>query len=246
MILNLVLMKGKSLRPKFASILTAALISGLLVSIPVAIPAQANTPICQPTSTSAGGDTVLTFQEVCDCEWTVPLGVTAVRVLVVGGGGSGSAGISDRYWPAGGGGGAVVASNSLPVSTGNQITVSVGAGGAATSATSGATGNNGGSSTFGATTASGGSTNSNVVTGNAGRIGGTSGNGNIGGTGTSSGSSCATGSCGSGGGGGGAGGIVTGVTDARNGGLGVNSDISSNTVGYGATWLHSSLPRCDY
>ena len=87
MILNLVRMKGKSLRPKFASILTAALISGLLVSIPVAIPAQANTPICQPTSTSAGGDTVLTFQEVGDCEWTVPLGVTAVRVLVVGGGG---------------------------------------------------------------------------------------------------------------------------------------------------------------
>ena len=34
-ILDLVRMKGKSLRPKLASILTSALISGLLVSIPV-------------------------------------------------------------------------------------------------------------------------------------------------------------------------------------------------------------------
>lgn len=234
-ILDLVRMKGNAARSKIVSLTITTLVSGLLVSIPVANPALANTPICQPTSTSAGGDIVLTFQEVGDCEWTVPLGITAVRVLVVGGGGSGSAGISDKYWPAGGGGGAVVENNSLSVSTGNQITVSVGAGGAATSATSGATGNNGGSSSFGATTASGGSTNSNVATSNAGRIGGTSGNGNIGGTGTSSGSSCTTGSCGTGGGGGagGAGGIVTGVTDARNGGLGVNSDISGSTVGYG-------------
>ena len=49
MILDLVRMKGKSLRPKLASILTSALISGLLVSIPVPAMAAA----CVPTSTTA-------------------------------------------------------------------------------------------------------------------------------------------------------------------------------------------------
>jgi uncharacterized repeat protein (TIGR02543 family) len=235
-ILNLVRMKGKSLRTKLASILTTTLISGLLVSIPVAIPAQANTPICQPTSTSASGDTVLTFQEVGDCEWTVPLGVTAVRVLVVGGGGSGSAGISNFYWPAGGGGGEVRTQSSYALTPTEVISISVGAGGAATAAASGATGNNGGASSFGTVTARGGNTNVNSSASNAGAKGGTSGNANAGGNGTANGvSGCATGNCGSGGGGGagGVGGIVTGVTDARNGGLGVNSDVSGSTVGYG-------------
>jgi uncharacterized repeat protein (TIGR02543 family) len=234
-ILDLVRMKGNAARSKIVSIVITTLISGLLVSIPVAIPAQANTPACVPISTTAGGDTVLTFKDVGNCEWTVPEGVTAVRLLVVGGGGSGSAGINSVYWPAGGGGGAVVANSSVSVTAGNKVTVTVGTGGAATAATSGAVGNNGGSSAFGSTTASGGSTNSNVATSNAGRIGGTSGNGNIGGSGTSSGSSCDSGSCGTGGGGGagGIGGVVTGITDARNGGLGVDSDISGSTVGYG-------------
>jgi len=230
-ILDLVRIKVNAARSKIVSIVIATLISGLLVSIPT--PAFAAE--CISTSTAVGSDTVLTFNDVGTCEWTVPAGVTSVRVLVVGGGGSASAGINNIYWPAGGGGGAVVANSSISVTAGNKVTIAVGAGGSATAATSGATGNNGGSSSFGATTASGGSTNSNVATANAGRIGGTSGNGNIGGTGTSSGSSCATGSCGTGGGGGagGAGGVVTGVTDARNGGAGVNSDISGSTVGYG-------------
>jgi uncharacterized repeat protein (TIGR02543 family) len=230
-ILDLVRMKVDAAQSKIVSIVIATLISGLLVSIPT--PAFAAE--CISTSTAVGSDTVLTFNDVGTCEWTVPAGVTSVRVLVVGGGGSASAGINNIYWPAGGGGGAVVANSSISVTAGNKVTIAVGAGGSATAATSGATGNNGGSSSFGATTASGGSTNSNVATANAGRIGGTSGNGNIGGTGTSSGSSCATGSCGTGGGGGagGAGGVVTGVTDARNGGAGVNSDISGSTVGYG-------------
>jgi uncharacterized repeat protein (TIGR02543 family) len=234
-ILDLVRMKGNAARSKIVSIVITTLISGLLVSIPVAIPAQANTPACVPISTTAGGDTVLTFKDVGNCEWTVPEGVTAVRLLVVGGGGSGSAGINSVYWPAGGGGGAIVANSSVSVTAGNKVTVTVGTGGAATAATSGAVGNNGGSSAFGSTTASGGSTNSNVATSNAGRIGGTSGNGNVGGSGTSSGSSCDSGSCGTGGGGGagGIGGVVTGITDARNGGLGVDSDISGSTVGYG-------------
>jgi uncharacterized repeat protein (TIGR02543 family) len=226
-ILDLVRMKVNAARSKIVSIVIATLISGLLVSIPV----PANAAECDSISTTVGSDTVLTFADVGTCEWTVPAGVTAVRVLVVGGGGSGSAGISNVYWPAGGGGGEVVANSSISVTAGNKVTIAVGAGGAATATTSGAVGNSGGSSAFGSTTASGGLTNSNVATNNVGRIGGTSGNGNIGGTGTSSGSNCTTGSCGSGGGGGAGG--AGGVTDARNGGAGVNSDISGSTVGYG-------------
>jgi hypothetical protein len=204
-------MKVNAARSKIASITSLVLLTSLFVSIPVTAQAAA----CNPTSTTVGGDTVLTFSTVGNCDWTVPAGVTSVRLLVVGGGGSGSAGISSIYWPAGGGGGAVIANSSISVTPGNSVTISVGAGGAATAATSGAVGNNGGSSAFGSTTASGGSTNSNVATNNAGRIGGTSGNGNNGGTGTSSGSSCDSGSCGTGGGGGagGNGGVVTGITD---------------------------------
>ena len=72
MILDLVRMKGKSLRPKLASILTSALISGLLVSIPVPAMAAA----CVPTSTTAtNGETILTFSTVGGCDWVVPSGV---------------------------------------------------------------------------------------------------------------------------------------------------------------------------
>ena len=104
--MNLVWLRKKKIhtRPKFASLLAITLISGLLVSIPApAIAAE-----CATTSTTASnGDTILTFANVGGCDWTVPTGVLNARVLVVGGGGSGSAGISDFYWPAGGGGGEV-------------------------------------------------------------------------------------------------------------------------------------------
>ena len=216
---------------KIALVLSTVLVTSLFVSIPV----PANAAACIPTSTTVGSDTVLTFSDSGNCVWEVPTGVSSARVLVVGGGGSASAGIINVYWPAGGGGGAVVSNSSISVTAGSEVTITVGAGGAATANTSRAAGNDGAFSAFGSTVASGGLTNSNLATNNVGRKGGTSGNGNIGGTGTSSGSSCTSGSCGTGGGGGagGVGGVVTGITDARNGGLGVNSDISGNSVGYG-------------
>ncbi len=215
-ILDLVRMKGNAPWSKIVSIVITTLISGLLVSIP--IPAHA--AACNPTSTTVGSDTVLTFTEVGTCDWNVPTGITSLRVLVVGGGGSGSAGINNVYWPAGGGGGAVVGNPSLAVVSGNQITVSVGAGGLATSATSGALGNNGESSVFGSIVAAGGSTNVNSQTSSAGAKGGVSGTGKIGGMGS--------GAYGAGGGGGAG-------TDGsgNNGGTGTTSTITGSSVEYG-------------
>ena len=176
MILNLVRMKGKSLRPKLASILTTALISGLLVSIPV----PANAAACVPDSTTAGGDRVLTFSTVGNCDWDVPAGVTAVRVLVVGGGSSGGAGQAAVWWPQGGGGGAVVENTNFSI-TSSTIAVSVGVGGAAinTQGAASTSVNNGGQSRFGTITANGGTAPTNTLA-----PGGTSGNGNLGGNST--------------------------------------------------------------
>ena len=221
-------MKANAARLKIVSAVITTLISGFLVSIPV----PANADVCVPTSTTVGSDTVLTFTNVGNCDWTVPSGVLNARVLIVGGGGSASAGISNFYWPAGGGGGEVRTQSSYALTPTEVISISVGAGGAATAAASGATGNNGGASSFGTVTARGGNTNVNSSASNAGAKGGTSGNANAGGNGTANGvSGCATGNCGSGGGGGAGG--VGGVSDARNGGSGVNSSISGTTVGYG-------------
>ena len=83
-------MKVNASRSKIVSIVITTLISGFLVSIPV----PANADVCVPTSTTVGSDTVLTFTNVGNCDWTVPSGVLNARVLIVGGGGSASAGIS--------------------------------------------------------------------------------------------------------------------------------------------------------
>ncbi|MCF8552848.1 MAG: InlB B-repeat-containing protein, partial [Candidatus Planktophila sp.] len=212
-------MKGKSLRPKIASFLTTALISGLLVSIPVPAVAAA----CVPDSTTAGGDRVLTFSTVGNCDWDVPAGVTAVRVLVVGGGSSGGAGQAAVWWPQGGGGGAVVENTNFSI-TSSTIAVSVGVGGAAINMQGAASTsvNNGGQSRFGTITANGGTAPTNTLA-----PGGTSGNGNLGGNSTGQYVS---------GGGGGAGGAGNGTT----GGVGINSNISGATVMYGSGGAGSS------
>jgi uncharacterized repeat protein (TIGR02543 family) len=222
-ILDLVRMKVNAARSKIVSIVIATLISGLLVSIPVAIPAQANTPTCDPTSTIVGGATVLTFAEVGSCDWAVPAGVTSVRVLVVGGGSSGGAGQAAVWWPQGGGGGAVVDNSNFSISS-SSIAVTVGAGGAAinTQGAASTSVNNGGQSRFGTITANGGTAPTNTLA-----PGGTSGNGNLGGNSTGQYVS---------GGGGGAGGAGNGTT----GGVGVNSNISGTTVMYGSGGAGSS------
>jgi large repetitive protein len=218
-ILDLVRMKGNAARSKIVSILITTVISGLLVSIPV----PANAAACIPDSTTAGGDRVLTFSTVGNCDWEVPAGVTSVRVLVVGGGSSGGAGQAAVWWPQGGGGGAVVENTNFSI-TSSTIAVSVGDGGAAinTQGASSTSVNNGGQSRFGAITANGGTAPNNTLA-----PGGTSGNGNLGGNSTGQYVS---------GGGGGAGGAGNGTT----GGVGVNSNISGTTVMYGSGGAGSS------
>ena len=60
-----------------------ALISGLLVSIPV----PANAAACVPTSTTIGVDTILAFSTVGSCDWTPPANISTFELLVVGAGG---------------------------------------------------------------------------------------------------------------------------------------------------------------
>ena len=203
MILNLVRMKGKSLCPKLASILTTALISGLLVSIPV----PANAAACNPTITTAtNGDKILTFTTVGSCDWTVPAGVGTVQIVAVGGGGASGAGVSNQWWGAGGGGGQVT-SQTISVTAGNTIAISVGAGGNA---------GDGGSSTFGVISAAGGKAPINTD-----RRGGVSGSNQAGGlsglTGVAS--------------GGGGGGDTAG--SGMNAGAGITSSITGTAIEYG-------------
>ena len=203
MILDLVRMKGKTLRPKLASILATALISGFLVSIPV----PANAAACNPTITTAtNGDNILSFTSVGTCEWTVPAGIQSVWVVAVGGGGASGQGVTNQWWGAGGGGGQV-ASENISVTAGNTITITVGAGGNA---------GDGGSSTFGVVSAAGGKAPINTDRG-----GGASGSNQAGGlsglTGVAS------------GGGGGAWKVATGM----NGGEGLSSSITGTAIEYG-------------
>ncbi|CAN2228422.1 Listeria/Bacterioides repeat [Candidatus Nanopelagicaceae bacterium] len=229
MILEILRRTYATLRKSLPTSISWVLVLSLFVAIPsqVALSSTANAAECSPTITTASTSKVITFSAVGSCSWTVPSGVTSVDVLVVGGGASGSAGISNIYWPSGGGGGAVETRSALSVTSGNSINVVTGDGGDAPTVV-GALGNNGTASTFGTITANGGSTTNNTKTANAGAKGGTSGNGNLGATGTASGINCSSGSCGTGGGGG-AGGVGSGL----NGGSGVFSDITGTSVGYG-------------
>jgi uncharacterized repeat protein (TIGR02543 family) len=217
-ILDVVCMKINAARSKIVSTVIATLISGLLVSIPVSIPAQANTNVCDPTSTIVDGATVLTFSDSGSCDWTVPAGVTSVRVLVVGGGGAGGGGVSGVYFGAGGGGGEVLDLNSVSVST--SVSVTVGAGGIKSAYSTTYTGanlvlRNGSNSSFGTNTARGGKAATNSTA-----AGGVSGNGNAG-------EGAAGGYWGNGGSGAG------GKANAQFPGVGVFSNISGTSLEYG-------------
>jgi hypothetical protein len=96
------------------------------------------------------GSTVVSFTS--STTWTVPGGVTSVKVLVVGGGGGGGESIGG-----GGGGGGVIYNESYSVTAGNSIIVTVGAGGAGGDGTPGyPPGAKGGNSVFGTLIALGG------------------------------------------------------------------------------------------
>ncbi len=109
-----------------------------------------STDTISPTSlvTRGDGKIVATFTTGSGT-WTIPAGVTAMEVLVVGGGGSGQNwnyqnqwGGAELGWGGGGGGGGFYYIASYTPSAGS-VAVTVGAGGAASN-----TGNPGGSSTF--------------------------------------------------------------------------------------------------
>lgn len=86
--------------------------------------------------------------------FTVPNGVTSIKVFVIGGGGGGGGGAAD--WGGGGGGGCggAVAGNSYTVSSGQQYSVTVGSGGGGGG--NAANGAYGSASQFGSLTAAGG------------------------------------------------------------------------------------------
>lgn len=124
---------------------------------------------CSTNSTIDGADTVVTISDVGTCTWSPPSGVAQVDVLVVGGGGGGGGGSQVLTTPAdtatsggGGGGGSVTLANNVAVS--NNVTITVGEGGAAGSPSPSAThifhgvtgGQQGGQSAFGSLTAPGG------------------------------------------------------------------------------------------
>ena len=74
--------------------------------------------------TTASGRMVFTSSTT----WTVPAGITSINIFCVGGGG-GSGSINNLIGGGGGGGGYTAYKNGVSVTYGNQITITVGAGG---------------------------------------------------------------------------------------------------------------------
>ncbi|MGI9197541.1 MAG: fibronectin type III domain-containing protein [Candidatus Nanopelagicales bacterium] len=194
-------------------------------------------PPCAPRVGSAGTDVVLTFDDTTagGCQWTVPAGLTQVRVLVVAGGGGGAV-----NYRGGGGGGGMLEEAALSVSPGSLVSISVGAGGAGAYYGPAYTGwwhnqhdntvnaTNGGVSSFGSVTALGGGFASGAYSPAINAGSGGSGGGSTGGV-------AGLGTPGQGyagsnvGGGGGAGAAATGTAGAS----GRASDITGVSVLYG-------------
>ena len=118
---------------------------------------------------------VTSFTATGSSTFSVPTGITTLKVLVVAGGGSGGG----RY-AGGGGGGGVVVHSSYPVTPGGTVSYTVGAGASAASAGSN-NGNDGSNSVFGTMTANGGGGggkwNDGGVGAQPGRAGGSGGGG---------------------------------------------------------------------
>lgn len=79
---------------------------------------------CSPTQSSVGTDSVLTFANTTACDWTVPAGVSSVRILLIGGGGGGGFDIGG-----GGGGGGFREVNAVVTTPGEVVSIVAGAGG---------------------------------------------------------------------------------------------------------------------
>jgi hypothetical protein len=177
----------------------------------------------------ANGDCVVKFTAASTTiSWTVPIGVTAVNVLVVGGGGGGGS----RAAGGGGSGGFAETTNYL-VTAGNIHAITVGAGGAGAASSSAANGSAGFASSFlrsaAGLTANGGEGGfDHLSTGRGGASGSATGTGavssNAGGAQKGNGT-CAFNWCGGGGGGAGA----VGANAVATGGVGGNGRLSSIT-----------------
>ena len=210
-------------------------------AVPPVPPSVPSPPLSPPPSTP---QFLTSFTDVGNTTWVAPFSAT-IRVLVVAGGGQGGSRTAG-----GGGGGGVVVHPAFEVVGGRSYTVVVGAGGWA----DGGPGGNGGDSQFGSLIALGGggggsdgdADGSEGGSGGGGRYGtsgsaglqpsqpgdsGAYGYGNAGGYGTGVGSY-------NGGGGGGAGGQgEDAFSDARgcgDGGPGIVSDITGESLKYGA------------
>jgi hypothetical protein len=151
--------------------------------------------------------------------FTVPAGITSVKVTVIGGGGGGGSGAISGYAGGGGGGGGVAIEYITGLTPGSTVAVTVGSGGSSSAS--------GGTSSFGsycsATGGSGGAANSgSSIGGNGGTGSGGTINlaGGKGGTGVYYGgcpSALFTGAGGGAGGSDGAGGVLYGTTGAQGG-----------------------------
>ena len=194
---------------------------------------------CVGTDTSTSGlDTILTFVSLASCDWIVPNGVTSVRYLVVGGGGAGDQGICNLVNPRAGGGGEVL-TGTTSVTGGSTVNITVGAGGTVgpkhmtycdNSDPPLVKSTRGSESKFDVISAGGGGTPDTTYTMSDLLLnkGGNSGNGNSGGTNDFS-------DCGNspGGAGGPGGNNCPNNVNGTAGGIGVQSNITGATLGYG-------------
>lgn len=128
---------------RFSALFTAAVVAAVAFFGATA-PSAADPIECIPTVTTEGEYTVLTFNTPGDCTWTAPADVSTIQYIVVGAGGGGGAGgarigscdLHDnpshvRFGGGGAGGaGGEVLTGTLEPTAGNEISVSVGAGGA--------------------------------------------------------------------------------------------------------------------
>jgi len=222
----------------------------LILSIEMFTSVDAFASTCSPTTSTAGSYNVLSFSSVGTCQWTIPDGITSIKLLIVAGGGGGGGDAAG-----GGGGGGVYESTSVNVTPNTIVSVLVGDGGVGGQCSTGnssscTTGNSpvgianyiapgtGNPSSFSTTSVGGGGAggiyNSNPG-GNGGSGGGGAYSGGSGGNATATGSGFhgSNGGAGNGSGGGGGGGAGTsqtgGVGTSSNGGSGGNGWVSSIT-----------------
>lgn len=139
---------AKKVRWSFGGLVVAGLGTLLIATIstqqPAEVSASTNPGLDSGNAqvSTVGGDTVLQYKTTGNSTFRAPVGVSNVRVMVIGGGGGGGSN------GGGGGAGRMVAAPSVAVTPGTDYTIAVGSGGAgATPSNSGAT--NGGSSSIG-------------------------------------------------------------------------------------------------